>query len=144
MKLDALHDLWAQDQDLDLSQPDKALRSIPLLHSKWWRIYTDERQRHMLAKQELAALRHKKFEWYLGRLDPAECKALGWPLQHLRIVRQEVETYLANDEDLIPLFAKVDLAEAKLKFIEDVIKHINGRSFQVNTYVNWLKFSQGS
>lgn len=144
MKLDSLHELWAEDQTLDLSKPDQALRSIPLLHAKWWKIYTDERQRYMAAKQDLASIRHKKFDWYLGRMDPVECKALGWPLQHLRIVRQEVDTYLANDTDLIPLAAKVELAEAKLKMLEGIIKQIDSRGFLVNTYVNYLKWSQGA
>lgn len=144
MKLDDLHAQWAQDSDLDFSQPDIALRSIPILHAKWWRLFTEERQRYMSIKQAYDLLRHQKFEWYLGRMSDEERKQLGWAPQPLRIVRQEVDMYLANDAAMVPLAAKLAMAELKLKFIEDAIKHINGRGFLISSYVNWLKFSQGS
>jgi hypothetical protein len=144
MKLDDLHTLWAIDQEIDFSQPDKVIRDIPILHAKWWRIYTDERQRYLSYKQEFDTLRHAKFEWYLGRMSDQECKARGWSQQPLRLVRQEVDTYLANDTDLIPLNVKVELISTKLKFVEDVIKHINGRGYLVKSYIDWFRFSNGS
>jgi len=144
MTLEALHTEWAKDQDLPLDRPDKAIRDVPLLHAKWWRYYTDERQRYLLLKQEHDGLRHAKFEWYVGRLDETEREKYGWPHQHLRIVRQEVETYLNSDADLRPLAGKLEIQETKLKFIEDAIKHINARGYLIHSYIDFLKFSQGA
>lgn len=144
MTLDTLHTEWSQDQDLTLDQPDKTLRGVPFLHSKWWKYYTTERQRYLVIKEEHDNLRRAKFEWYLGRMDDAERQKRGWPLQHLRIVRQEVDTYLSSDTDLLPFAAKLEHQELKLKFIEDVIKSINGRGYLVKTYVDYLRFSQGA
>lgn len=144
MTLDALHAEWLKDQDLTLDRPDKAIRDVPLLHAKWWRYYTDERQRYVLIKQEHDELRRAKFEWYIGRLDEAERERRGWPHQHLRIVRQEVEQYLHSDTDLLPYAGKLEVQETKLKFIEDAIKHINGRGYLIRSYIDYLKFSQGA
>lgn len=144
MTLDALHTEWATDQALALDRPDKAIRDVPLLHAKWWRYYTDERQRYLTIKQQHDELRRAKFEWYLGRLDDAEREKRGWPHQHLRIVRQEVDQYLSSDADLLPYAGKLDMQESKLKFIEDAIKHINGRGYLIRSYIDYLKFSQGA
>lgn len=144
MTLDALHAEWSHDQDLALDRPDKAIRDVPILHAKWWRYYTDERQRYVLFKQEHDELRRAKFEWYLGRLDDAEREKRGWPHQHLRIVRQEVDQYLHSDADLLPYAGKLEVQELKLKMIEDVIKHINNRGYLLRSYIDYLKFSQGA
>ena len=144
MTLDVLHKEWAVDQELTFDRPDKMIRDVPLLHSKWWRYYTDQRQRYSLLKHESDELRRAKFEWYLGRLDDTERERRGWPHQPLRIVRQEVDTYLNSDADLLPYRGKMENAEIKLKFIEDVIKHINGRGYLIRSYIDYLKFSQGS
>lgn len=144
MTLDALHTEWSADQELDFSYPDKVLRQIPFLHGKWWQYYTTERQRYMALKQDHDSLKRAKFDWYLGRLDEDERKARDWPPQPLRIVRQEVDNYLNTDKDLQPLTGKLELQEVKLKFIEDCIKHINNRGYLIRSYIDYLKFSQGS
>lgn len=143
MTLESLHTEWATDSELDLSQPDKELRKVPFLHSKWWKYYTDERQRYILIKQDYDTLRHAKFEWLLGRMDDTERERRGWPYQHIRLVRQEVDQYLDSDTELLPLQAKIDIQELKLKFIEDVIKSVNNRGYKIKTYVDYLKFSNG-
>jgi len=144
MTLDALHHEWQTDKTLDFSAPDRAITQVPLLHGKWWQLYTHERQRYVSLKQDYDTLKRQKFEWYLGRMDEDERKALGWNPQPVRIVRQEVETYLNTDTDLLPLAGKVDVQELKLKFIEDCIKHINNRGYLIRSYVDYLRFSQGA
>ena len=144
MKLETLHSEWEKDSQLDFSQPDVVMRNVPLLHARYWRYYTDEKQRYVAVKQEYDTLRHTKFEYFAGRLDEAERLKRGWPQQPLRLVKQEIDNYLNSDADLMPLSARVEVAELKLKFLEDAIKHINGRSFLVNSFIQYLKFSQGA
>lgn len=144
MKLDDLHNEWDKDQDLKLATPDVAVRDIPRLHSKWWRIYTDEKQRYLLAKESYDTLRMSKYSWYMGKMSDEERIKLGWPPQPIMILRQDIDTYLNVDKDLQPALLKVQNAELKMKFLEDCIKNIGGRPFLLTTYVNWLRFSQGS
>lgn len=144
MTLEILTEEWAKDAPLDLSRPDAELRKIPVLHSTWWGRYVTERQRYITIKQQHDELRHAKLQWLLGRMDDEERQQRGWPLQHLRIVRPEAESFLHTDADLMVLAGKLEVAETKLKFLEDCIKHINGRGYLISTYVNYLKFSQGA
>lgn len=144
MTLDAIQSLWQKDQALDLSLPDQAIRDVPLLHSRWWGIYIEERQRLVLLKYDHDDLRRKKLDWLLGRMDEAERIALGWAPQNVRMVRQEVDAYLAVDPDLLPMAKKLAIQELKLKFVEDCIKHINNRGYLLKTYVEYLRYSQGA
>lgn len=55
-----------------------------------------------------------------------------------------MDQYLNSDTDLIPYAGRLEIQETKLKFIEDAIKHINGRGYLIRSYVDYLKFSQGA
>lgn len=143
MKLEELHSVWAQDSEIDFSQPHEALRQIPQLHHKWWKIYTGQRANYLAAEKRYKDLRHERMEYFTGRLDDAIRQARGWPPQPLRLVRQEVDSYLDADGLLQPLKESLEISNLKLKFLEDVIKHINGRGYLVKTYVDYLRFSQG-
>jgi hypothetical protein len=144
MTLDALHTTWAADAQLDFSRPDAELRNIPLLHSKYWQIYTSERQRWVLVKQEYDALKRAKTDWLLGRLSDEEIKERGWAPQQLHILRQDVESYLSADAELSMLSGKLENQKTKLDFLEDIVKNINARNFILKNYIEYLKFSQGS
>lgn len=144
MTLEKLHQEWDLDAELPTDQLDKAIRDVPRLHGKWWRIYSLEKQKFLLYKQEYADLRNARRDWYLGRMDDAERERRGWPLQHIRTVRQEAETALAGDTVLHPLSTKLELSELKLKFVEDVIRSINFRNASIRNYIDYLKFSQGA
>lgn len=144
MKLDDLHNEWDSDKDLKLATPDVAVREIPRLHSKWWRFYTEEKLRYLLAKEAYDTLRLSKHTWYTGKMSDQERLALGWPPQPVMILRQDIDTYLNVDKDLQPALLKVQNSELKLKFMEDAIKQINGRGYLLKTYVDWLRFSQGA
>ena len=143
MTLEALHNLWNTESQIDFSQPDSVIRNIPILHHQWWQRYTTERLQYVAVKQEYDKLRHKRMEWYTGRLDDVERKNLGWDPQPLRLVRGEVDAYLNADPLLFGLQGKVETQETKLKFLEDVIKQVNQRSFLVKNWIEWQRFSQG-
>lgn len=144
MKLEDLHKLWDKEQELDFSQPDKIIRETPLAHGRWWKFYTDEKQRYLTIKQEHDKLRLLKYEWYIGRMSDSERISLKWAIQPLKLLKTEVDDYLATDAELAPLATRVELQLLKLKFIEDGIKSINNRNFLLKNYLEWLRFSNGS
>lgn len=144
MTLDALHSAWAADAQLDFSRPDAELRNIPLLHSKYWQIYTAERGRGIVLKQEYDAVKRAKTDWLLGRMSDEEMKERQWPPQQLHILRQDVDSYLAADAELSVLSGKLETQKMKLEFLEDIVKNINNRNFIIRNYIEYLKFSQGS
>ncbi len=144
MKLETLQAEWDKDAEFDLGRADEVIRKIPLLHAKYWRIFVEEKLRRLHVRNEYAMLRHLRYEYYAGRLDDAERIKQGWPVQPLRLVKQDIDSYLEADPILVPLKLKVETQEIKMSFLEDVIKSINNRNFLVKNGIEWLRFSNGA
>lgn len=143
-ELEDLHKWWDADGKFDESQPDKVNRDIPYLHGKWWRFATTVKQSIMTCRMLRDALAHDRREWYMGRMSVEDTKKRGWELQHLRLVRQDVDAAMATDPLVRPLSLTLEFEELKLQFINDVIKMINYRSSLVKNHIEWLRFSSGS
>ena len=144
MNLETLQAEWDKDAEFDLGRADEVIRNIPLLHAKYWRIFVDEKLRRLKLRNEYALLRHLRYEYFAGRLDDAERIKQGWPVQPLRLVKQDIDSYLEADTILMPLKIKVEAQEIKMSFLEDVIKSINNRNFLVKNGIDYLRFSMGS
>lgn len=143
MKLEEIHTHWSTDSVIDWSNPPEMMRRVPLLHAKYWRIWTEERERFLAAKREYDTLRLARLNYWCGRIDEAERKARGWEPQPLRIVRTESDEYLNGDEVLKVPHGKMERQHTKLKLLEGIVKNINERGFLVRSYVDYLRFSQG-
>lgn len=143
MKLSEIHDQWAIDAEIDKSNLDEAARVIPRLHARWMRIYTGERGVYRKIQTEQSMLRRDKWEYLQNRMAPERLQELAWPLNGLKILRQDIDVYLAADPDMQKFKEQLDVQETKLKVIEDILKQINNRNFLLKTIVEYLRFSKG-
>jgi hypothetical protein len=143
VSLDSLLTEWETDSKLDLSALDEAARNVPYLHAKWWRTYTTERLRYKKLDMEFKELKRLRWEYWSGKLDDADREKHGWPVQPLKILSQNVGTYLDGDPVLQQVEKSRVLTEETLRFLEDVIKHINGRNFVIKSAIDFLKFKMG-
>jgi hypothetical protein len=142
--LNQLHDEWKVDQQIDKSALDLTVASIPYLHHKYWRYFIDARRDLTTHKNAYARARHLKSEYLLGRLDDAERQKFGWPIQPLKILRNDVDEYLDTDRTLLQLKERVDVAQDLADLLQDIIKTINQRNFLCKTILDYLKFGQGA
>lgn len=143
MTLDQYFAEWSKDAELRADKLDEDARYVPMLHAKWWRYYTGERLAFRKLDIEYKKLFRQKWEWYVGKLDDTERLALGWPPQPLKILSANVHIYLDADPDLQNVMKKKALLEETLRFLEDVIKSINKRGFDIKNAIDFLKFKMG-
>lgn len=143
MTLDAYLTEWEHDAAFELTALDTAARQTPLLHAKWWRYYSQERLRLKKVDSDYKLLYRQKWEYFLGKMDDTEREQLGWPPQPLKILSQNVSIYLDGDSDLQTLIKKRVYVEEVLRFLEDVIKQIHNRNYQIKTALDYLRFAQG-
>jgi len=85
-----------------------------------------------------------KTEYYRGELDVSELKQFGWAPQPLKILRQDIPSYMDADDDLIEQSLKVGAQEQKVEYLEAIIKMIGNRGFQLKTIVDWERFRTGA
>lgn len=142
--LDQYQDEWEKDAPFDLSRLDEAARAVPMLHAKWWKHYSRERLRFRKVEIEFKKLERLRWEYWLGKLDDDTRTKLGWPVQPLKILAANVDRYLEGDDVLQDGIKRVALAEETVKFLEDVIKHVNKRGYDISNAINFLKFKNGA
>ena len=143
MSIEAYLTEWEKDARFDLTELDKAARDVPLLHAKWWRYFATERLKYKKLDIEGKLLIRQKWEWYMGKLDDDERKALGWEVWALKVYPANIAMYMDADTHLQEHNKKRAMQEEILKFLEDVIKSINNRNFAVKNAIDWSKFKMG-
>ncbi len=143
MTLDQYVVEWKKDATFDLLELDKAARNVPILHAKWWEHFIRERLKYKKLDIEGKLLIRQKWEWYMGKLDDDERKALGWPIWALKVFPANIQMYMGADTLLQEQEKKRAMQEETLKFLEDVIKSINNRNFAVKNAIDWQKFKMG-
>jgi hypothetical protein len=145
MTLDQYHLEWAADAVISADALDADARRVPMLHAKWWRFYTEERLSYRKLDFELQTLRHHKHEWFSGKMVDEERLALKWPPQPKLIrKREEIDRHVTADPDVMTLAMARAVLEETLHFLEDVIKSINKRGYDIKNAIDFLRFKMGT
>ena len=144
MKLDEIHEIWAVDSEIDIT--DLAHQSIKTskLHAKYMKMYSEERLLLRKYEQEAKRLKLLKYEFYT--LGPSkESQALGWehPPRGM-IIKTEVPMYLDGDPEIIATNLKIALQQEKVELLENIIKQIGRRGFDIKSAIDFLKWSGGN
>jgi hypothetical protein len=143
MTLSEYHTEWETDAVIDPSDLDAAARNVPLLHARWWRYYTTERLRFKKIDMEFKSMYLLRYEYWNGRLDDTIREAQGWDVQPIKVLTPQLSVYLDADPVLQDLQKKKAVLEETLRFLEDVIKQINGRGFHISNAIKFLAFKMG-
>ena len=143
MTLDEYFDEWKKDAPIPADDLDNSARNVPVLHAKWWRFYAGDRLRFRKLDFEYKVLYNHKYQWYAGKMIDEDRVKLGWPVKPLKILSAAMPRHLESDVDLQNVNKQKAVLEETLKFLEDVIKQINGRGFHISNAVKFLAFKMG-
>jgi hypothetical protein len=143
MTLDQLMEEWRKDSSVDSTELGNESLKIPELHSKYLKLYFDARRTLKAVEFQSKELFLQKYEYYNGKMSEEELEKLGWEPFLKRLMKNEIEMYLESDKDIIQKNLKIVMQKEKLAFLEEVIKNINQRNFQIKNAIEWRKFTQG-
>ena len=109
MKIEDIQNLWSQDSKIDHTELSTQALRIPSLHSKYFRIFTEERLRLRKYELDLKKLKLEKYEFYTQG-PTEETRAKGWRLPPIgKVIKSEVNNYVDADDDIIQLTLKVGI-----------------------------------
>ena len=60
-----------------------------------------------------------------------------------RLMKNEVDLYLESDKDIIGNNMRIVNQKEKLDMLEEILKNLNQRNFQIKNAIDWKKFTQG-
>jgi hypothetical protein len=143
MTLDQMIEEWRLDATVDSTELGIASLKIPELHSKYLKIYFEERRKLKALEFQSKDLSLKKYEYYNGKLSQEELDELNWEPFVKRLMKNEVDMYLDSDKDIIQNNVRIINQKEKLAFLEEVLKNVNQRNFQIKNAIEWKKFTQG-
>ena len=130
-------DLKINDLELDI----ESLR-IPSLHSKYLKLLTEHSLLLKKTQGDYAVLKRNKWIYYTGKASEEVYKEKGdFPLK-LK-TKDEERTFIEADEEVRELKGKVEYYETVVEYLQEVVKSISNRSFQIKNAIEWRKFEAG-
>jgi hypothetical protein len=144
MNLEELMQQWEHDSKIDDNHLGEASTESPNLHSKYINIMVSYKLKLAKIRGDYNLLRKTKFRYYRGELSRQELEDLGWQQwQGVKPLRNEMDEFLQGDTDLVQMEQKVEYLNTIVYFLEEVLRQIRQRDWQIRTAVDWKKFLVG-
>lgn len=133
--------MWEEDSKIDIDNLHTESLKIPSLHAKYFDLYNTILLLKKKAEQQQKNIRHKKYEYYSGKADPDVYQKNPFP-KKIRD-KAEMQKYLDADEKLSEINLKVDYYNVMLVYLEDILKMIHNRSYQIKNSIDYVMFFSG-
>ena len=141
---------WQEDSQVDFQFKSKQYTEdlaqlslgIPYQHNKYLNFYNDfSTEKTALEFQYRIKVREKR-EYYQGEADPEVYKEK--PFGQSIKTSEKMRVYLESDEDLINIEMKIEFINKALFYLDNVLKMVSNRSFQIKNAIEWEKFINGN
>ena len=139
--LDTIQKMWEEDAKIDPDNLHTESLNIPTLHAKYFEIYNNIFLLRKKADQQKRNIRHNRYEYYSGKADPETYVENPFP-KKIRD-KDTLQKYLDADEKLSSVSLKIDYYDTMLKYLEEILKQISNRTYQIKNAIEWRRFSAG-
>ena len=128
---------------IDSNHLDDESSRIPQIHNKYLCILMDEKIVLESIESKYRVLRRDKWLYYSGKLSKEELKQKGWEPFELNILKQDLDRFIDSDVDVINLGHKVFLQKEKVTYVENLVKIMSNKIWNIRATIDWIKFTQG-
>jgi len=141
MNLDKIQEMWQNDSVIDPDNLHDESLKIPQLHSKYYTVYNTITLMREKARTQYNQVKLERYNYYTGKAEPEVYEKDPFPYK----VREKdaIQRHLEADERLITVDMKIRYYDATLKFLEEIIKTISNRTYQIKNAIEWHKFQTG-
>ena len=144
MRIEEIVQEWSKDCEIDVTNVSVESASIAKMHNKYYQMYMQESMRLRKLKTDYKKLVKLKTEYYRGELTMEELIEYGWEPQPLKILKQDIPLYIDSDQEMIDTSLKIGMQEEKVDYLENIIKMISNRGFQIKSIIDWERFRTGA
>lgn len=148
-RFDLIKTEWKEDSKVDFQFKNKQYTedlgnialNIPYLHNKYLNHHSDLSEEKMALEFKLRFVVKKRREYYSGEADAKEYaeKPFGSSIK----TAEKMKTYLEADDEIISLEARIKYIDVILNYLDNVMKQITNRGFQIKSAIDWEKFING-
>lgn len=115
--------------------------NIPILHAKYYEMYNTVMLLRKKAEQQRKNIRHERYEYFSGKSDPEVYIKDPFP-KKIRD-KDTMQKYLDADEKLSNCNLKIDYYETTLRYLEEILKQVGNRTYQIKNAIEFMRFSSG-
>ena len=141
INLDEIQDMWRRDSKLDPDNLHLESLKIPGLHSKYYDLYNQLKLLRVKAEAEFAEVKLERHRYYTGKA-PQEIY-VAEPFPYKVRDKESLKQYLDADPKIQEKHLKIKYYEIMLSFLEEVIKTISNRTYQIKNAIEWQRFIAG-
>jgi len=133
--------MWEKDSFIDPDNLHDESLKIPQLHSKYYTVYNTITLLREKARDQYSKIKLERYNYYTGKAEPEVYEKEPFPYK----VREKdaIQRHLDADERLTTVELKIRYYDATLKFLEEIIKNVSNRTFQIKNAIEWNRFQAG-
>ena len=141
MTLDEIQDMWKRDAVIDPDNLHDESLKIPQLHSKYYTVYNTISLMREKARDQKSKIKLERYNYYTGKAEPEVYEKDPFPYK----VREKdaIQRHLDADERLTTIDLKIRYYDTTLKFLEEIIRTISNRTYQIKNAIEFMRFNAG-
>ena len=141
MNLEQIQEMWEKDSKIDPDNLHDESLKIPQLHSKYYTLYNTITLLRERAREQYNKVRLERYNYYSGKAT-AEVYAEE-PFPYKVREKDAIQRHLEADDKMNKVDMKIKYYDIMLKFLEEIIRNISGRTYQIKNAIEWNKFQAG-
>ena len=141
MDLEKIQAMWEKDSHIDPDNLHDESLKIPQLHSKYYTLYNTITLLREKAREQYSKVRLERYNYYTGKAT-AEVYAEE-PFPYKVREKDAIQRHLEADDKMNKIDMKIKYYDTMLKFLEEIIRNISGRTYQIKNAIEWNKFQAG-
>ena len=141
MNLEQIQEMWEKDSKIDPDNLHDESLKIPQLHSKYYTLYNTITLLREKAREQYSKVRLERYNYYTGKAT-AEVYAEE-PFPYKVREKDAIQRHLEADDKMNKIDMKIKYYDIMLKFLEEIIRNISGRTYQIKNAIEWNKFQAG-
>ena len=141
MDLEKIQEMWEKDSHIDPDNLHDESLKIPQLHSKYYTLYNTITLMREKARTQYSKVRLERYNYYTGKA-PAEAY-IEEPFPYKVREKDAIQRHLEADDRMNKVDMKIKYYDIMLKFLEEVIRAVSNRTYQIKNAIEWNKFQAG-
>ena len=141
MNLEKIQEMWEKDSQIDPDNLHDESLKIPQLHSKYYTLYNTITLLREKARESYAKVRLERYNYYTGKATAEVYVEEPFPYK----VREKdaIQRHLDADDKMNKIDMKIKYYDVMLKFLEEIIRAVSNRTYQIKNAIEWNKFQAG-
>tara|TARA_E500000331_G_scaffold249749_1_gene240180 strand:- start:1185 stop:1607 length:423 start_codon:yes stop_codon:yes gene_type:complete len=139
MNLETIQSMWEKDSQIDIIKLHEEAARIPSLHAKYWDVYNSLKLLKEKAQSQESKVKLDRHNFYTGKSSKEVYEAEPFPYKVRE--KEAIKRYMDADERVQTIVLKIKYYDIMLSYLEDIIKQINNRSYQLKNIIDWQTLS---